>query len=71
MELSEIKGIGVKRVQSLNQSGIYTPSDLLLRFPDRYIFTDRKLDRTVRDGEISFVGTVTAQASRRYIRRGL
>lgn len=72
MELSEIKGIGVKRVQSLNESGIFTPSDLLLRFPDKYIFRDRKLSRDLKEGdEVSFSATVTTEASRKYVRRGL
>lgn len=72
MELNEIKGIGAKRVQALNSMGIYTPSDLLLRFPDKYIFTDYALDRNVREGdEISFLGEVSAPATRRFIRRGL
>ena len=38
MELQEIKGIGAKRVKALNEMGIFTPSDLLLRFPDKYIY---------------------------------
>lgn len=72
MELSEIKGIGAKRVQALNGMGIYTPSDLLLRFPDRYVCAETKLDRNVREGEeISFSGEVKTAASRSYIRRGL
>lgn len=72
MELSEIKGIGAKRVKSLNESGIYTPSDLLLRFPDKYIFGDAHIDGNVKDGdEVSFLGTVTQEATRRFIRRGL
>ncbi len=72
MELSEIKGIGVKRVQSLNESGIFTPSDLLLRFPDKYIFRDRKLSRDLKGGdEVSFSATVMTEASRKYVRRGL
>lgn len=72
MELNEIKGIGAKRVQALNSMGIYTPSDLLLRFPDRYIFSDFKIDRNVREGdEISFLGEVISPASRKFIRRGL
>lgn len=72
MELCEIKGIGAKRVQSLNDSGIYTPTDLLLRFPDKYIYSDGKLDRSIAVGdEISFVGEVSAEATRRFIRRGL
>lgn len=72
MELSEIKGIGAKRLQALNEMGIYTPSDLLLRFPDKYIHKRHLLDRNVRDGEdISFLGEVVSPAKRAFIRRGL
>ena len=72
MELNEIKGIGAKRVESLNESGIFTPSDLLLRFPDRYIFSKASLSRGVREGEeISFLGELTAEVKRSYIRKGL
>ena len=71
MELCEIKGIGAKRVSALNDSGIFTPTDLLLRFPDKYIFSDGKLDKNIAVGqEISFVGEVSAEATRRFIRRG-
>ena len=59
-------------MQALNEMGIYTPSDLLLRFPDKYIFCGSSIDRNVRDGEeISFVGEVTVPAKRAFIRRGL
>ncbi|MCH5157713.1 MAG: ATP-dependent DNA helicase RecG [Clostridiales bacterium] len=72
MELCEIKGIGAKRAQALNDSGIYTPTDLLLRFPDKYIFSDYKLTKNISAGEeISFIGEVSAEATRRFIRRGL
>lgn len=72
MELNEIKGIGVKRVQSLNETGIYTPSDLLLRFPDKYIDKNFKITNAVKDGdEVSFMGIVTTEATRKYVRRGL
>lgn len=72
MELNEIKGIGVKRVQSLNEMGIYTPSDLLLRFPDKYIDKNFKITNAVKDGdEVSFMGIVTTEATRKYVRRGL
>ena len=72
MELSEIKGIGVKRLQALNEMGIYTPSDLLLRFPDKYIDINAKVDRTLKDGDqIAFLGETVAKAKRAYIRRGL
>lgn len=72
MELSQIKGIGVKRLQALNEMGIFTPSDLLLRFPDKYIDTSAKIDKNIKDGdEISFAGEVVSPAKRAYIRRGL
>ncbi len=72
MELCEIKGIGAKRVQALNGMGIFTPSDLLLRFPDKYIFGDGKLERSLREGdEVSFSGEVKTEAKRSFIRRGL
>lgn len=52
--------------------GIFTPSDLLLRFPDKYIDGAAAITRDVRDGqEISFLGEVTSPAKRAYIRRGL
>lgn len=72
MELSEIKGIGVKRLKALNEMGIYTPSDLLLRFPDKYIDVNTKVDRTLKDGDnVSFLGETVAPAKRAFIRRGL
>lgn len=72
MELGEIKGIGAKRVKALNESGIFTPTDLLLRFPDKYVFADTVLTDGIKEGaEISFVGTVVTEAVRRFIRRGL
>ena len=59
-------------MQALNEMGIYTPSDLLLRFPDKYVFCDTAIDGRVRDGEeISFVGDVVSPAKRALIRRGL
>lgn len=59
-------------MQALNEMGIYTPSDLLLRFPDKYVFCDTAIDGRVRDGEeISFVGEVVSPAKRSFIRRGL
>lgn len=72
MELCEIKGIAAKRVQALNQMGIFTPSDLLLLFPDKYIFTDGKIEGDIREGdEVSFFGIVKTPAQRQFIRRGL
>lgn len=72
LELSEIKGIGAKRLKALNEAGIFTPSDLLLRFPDRYISANGTVDRSLRDGDTaSFLGEVVSPAKRSYIRRGL
>lgn len=72
LELSQIKGIGIKRLKALNEMGIYTPSDLLLRFPDRYVETGTKIDRTLADGDtVSFLGELIVPAKRSYIRRGL
>ena len=52
--------------------GIFTPSDLLLRFPDKYIDRAAKIDKSARDGdEMSFAGRVVAPAKRAFIRRGL
>lgn len=72
LELSQIKGIGAKRLQALNDMGIYTPSDLLLRFPDRYIEVNAKLDRKIGDGDnVAFLGELVSAAKRSFIRRGL
>lgn len=72
LELSDIKGIGIKRIQALNGMGIYTPSDLLLRFPDKYIDTTATIDRSVKDGQtVSFSARVVVPAKRSFIRRGL
>ena len=37
MEIKQIKGLGPKRLEALNEAGIYTPADLLWRFPGGYI----------------------------------
>ncbi len=72
LELSQIKGIGAKRLQALNEMGIYTPSDLLLRFPDMYVDVGAKIERNVRDGDsVSFLGELVVPAKRSFIRRGL
>lgn len=38
MELKDIRNIGPKTLNSLNANNIYTPKDLLLKFPKKYIF---------------------------------
>ena len=41
MEIKQIKGLGPKRLEALNEAGIYTPADLLWRFPGGYIDSTR------------------------------
>lgn len=38
MELKDIRNIGPKTLNSLNANNIYTPKDLLLKFPKKYTF---------------------------------
>ncbi len=52
MLLSDIKGIKTKRLEILNNSGIYTPVDLISFFPKRYIDLNRLTDlKSARDGD--------------------
>ncbi|MBE5733082.1 MAG: ATP-dependent DNA helicase RecG [Clostridiales bacterium] len=52
MLLSDIKGIKSKRLEILNNSGIYTPVDLISFFPKRYIDLNRLSDlRKAKEGE--------------------
>jgi ATP-dependent DNA helicase RecG len=41
MELSKIKGIGPKTLELLNMDGIYSVSDLLVRFPKKYTLYEK------------------------------
>ena len=73
MTLSDIKGIGAKRIEKLNKAGFYTPLDLLNHFPVRYI--DARQDTVLReanDGDAVVVtGTPAETPAVRYVRRGL
>lgn len=73
MTLSDIKGIGAKRIEKLNKAGFYTPLDLLNHFPVRYI--DARQDTVLReanDGDAVVVtGTPAETPTVRYVRRGL
>lgn len=73
MELTDIKGIGSARAEKLKSMGIFSPMDLLLRFPDSYIDTQAAPDlNSVTEGEhITVKAVVTQKAARRFIRRGL
>jgi ATP-dependent DNA helicase RecG len=41
LKLTDLNGLSIKRAQALEKSGIYTPSDLLMLFPHRYIDKSR------------------------------
>lgn len=52
MLLSDIKGIKTKRLEILNNSGIYTPVDLISFFPKRYLDLNKLSDlKTAKDGD--------------------
>lgn len=52
MLLSDIKGIKTKRLEILNNSGIYTPVDLISFFPKRYIDLNKLSDiKTANEGD--------------------
>ncbi|MCI8434859.1 MAG: ATP-dependent DNA helicase RecG [Clostridia bacterium] len=72
MLLSEIKGIGEKRVLALNKQGFFTPLDLLYFFPYAYVDTRTPCDaRACADGQAVFVRGTVADKSFRYLRKGL
>lgn len=52
MLLSDIKGIKTKRLEILNNAGIYTPVDLISFFPKRYIDLTKLSDlKTANEGD--------------------
>ena len=70
MEIKQIKGLGPKRLEALNEAGIYTPADLLWRFPGGYIDSTR--DTPVANAvpgkavclSLSFLGAPTLRYSK-------
>lgn len=72
MLLSDIKGIGEKRILALNKQGFRTPLDLMYYFP--YTFADTRVSADLakaEPGETAFIrGTVT-DCTFRYLRKGL
>ena len=54
MELKNVKGIGPKTLERLNNEGIYTPEDLVLRFPKKYDIFEVN-DNSIYDNEFSSV----------------
>lgn len=54
MELKNVKGIGPKTLERLNNEGIYTPDDLVLRFPKKYDIFEVN-DNSIYESEFSSV----------------
>ncbi len=72
MELKDVKGIGEKRARNLARQGIRTPSDLLHRFPERYI--QRRLgdlEEATKGETIHLPGRVTSEPKVFFIRKNL
>lgn len=65
--ISQLKGIGPKSSEKLNQLGIFTVKDLLFHFPFRYENIQQRDLATVLDQEkISLVGTIVSPATVSY-----
>lgn len=73
MLLSDIKGLGEKRIERLASCGIYDPLDLLLLFPSFYYDRRSRIDwQTAADGnEVVFRGLLVGSPSIRRVRKGL
>ncbi len=64
MNLGDVKGLKSKRLESLNNAGIFTPSDLLMYFPQKYVFPDKANPTEFSEGdEILIRGRVTGVRS--------
>ena len=51
MNLTDVKGLKAKRLEALNKAGINTPSDLLMAFPAKYVFTENANPKIFSDGD--------------------
>lgn len=73
MKLSDIKGLGSKRIEKLASSGIYDPLDLLMCFPAKYYDRRKTVDwAVVSDGEeVIFKGILLGRPVFKRIRKGL
>jgi ATP-dependent DNA helicase RecG len=73
LELSDIKGLGTARIKKLNAAGIFSPRDLLSRFPYSYADFTRPFDaKGLKDGDTaSFIGVVSAPPLKKFLRKGL
>ncbi len=63
MELVDIKGLGKKRIEKLNNEGIYSISDLLLRFPKTYQVYEPRVDNIYVNEVIYLEGMVDSSPS--------
>ena len=73
MKLSDVKGLGEKRIQKLEAAGIVSPADLLLYFPYKYLDLSATPDfEQLRDGdETAFYCTVVKEPVYKFVRKGL
>ena len=61
MQLSEIKGIGLKAEKYLNELGIYTAEDLINYYPFRYEIIENTNIKELNDGDKIVVGGICEQ----------
>ena len=73
MILSDLKGLGEKRIQKLQAAGITSPADLILYFPYKYLDLSAPPDfNALSDGdETAFYCTVAKEPVYKYVRKGL
>ncbi len=73
MLLSDIKGIKTKRLEILNNSGIYTPVDLISFFPKRYIDKTKLTNlKTALDGdEVLILAKTDEDVKANYIKKNM
>ena len=73
VKLSELKGIGAKRLNSLNEGGIYTLADLLSYYPVSYKDTSKTIPLSqVKEGDFVCVeGKILSSPKIQYVRSGL
>ncbi len=73
MKLSDIRGLGEKRIRKLQTAGIQSPADLILYFPYKYLDLSVVPDfDALQDGdEVAFYCVVAKEPVFKYVRKGL
>lgn len=72
MELSEVKGIGPKRIEALHQAGIFALSDLLAWYPTGYLdYSACSFAADLQDGETASVQVKISSQPGFYARKSL